>query len=64
MKNIFLSSVITSCVLLALGAPAQAQAVIGYGAFTPLPQAGEQPDPQRDYRVIVDLTQGGPTTSP
>ncbi len=64
MKNIFLSSVITSCVLLALGAPAQAQAVIGYGAFTPLPQAGEQPDPQRDYRVIVDLTQGGPDDKP
>lgn len=64
MKNIFLASVITSCVLLALGAPAQAQAVIGYGAFTPLPQAGEQPDPQRDYRVIVDLTQGGPDDKP
>ena len=64
MKNIFLASVITSCVLLALGAPAQAQAVIGYGAFTPLPQAGEQPAPQRDYRVIVDLTQGGPDDKP
>ncbi len=64
MKNIFFASVITSCVLLALGAPAQAQAVIGYGAFTPLPQAGEQPDPQRDYRVIVDLTQGGPDDKP
>lgn len=64
MKNTFLASVITSCVLLALGAPAQAQAVAGYGAFTPLPQAGEQPDPQRDYRVIVDLTQGGPDDKP
>jgi len=64
MKNIVSAPVITFCVFLALAAPAQAQAVAGYGAFTPLPQADEQPDAQRDYRVIVDLTQGGPDDKP
>lgn len=64
MKNVFFAPAISFCVALALGMSAQAQAVAGYGAFTPLPQAGEQPDPQRDYRVIVDLTQGGPDDKP
>lgn len=63
MSNIFVAPVAALFVLV-VGVPAQAEAVVGYGAFTPLPQAGEQPNPQREYRVIVDLTQGGPDDKP
>lgn len=40
--------------------PAFAQVVPGYGGFTPLPEAGEQPDPNRVYKVVFDVSQGGP----
>ncbi|MGZ9098417.1 MAG: DsrE family protein [Brevundimonas sp.] len=39
--------------------PAFAQAVPGYGGFTPLPEAGEQPVADRVYKVIFDVSQGG-----
>jgi len=48
----------------ALPSQAQAQTVVGYGAFTALPDAGEQPDAGRDYRVIFDVAQGGPDDKP
>ncbi len=44
--------------------PAHAQAVPGYGAFAPLPESGEQPDPKRLYKVIFDLSQGGADDQP
>lgn len=48
----------------AVPSPAHAQAVVGYGAFSSLPDAGEQPDAERIYRVIVDVAQGGPDDQP
>lgn len=49
----------------AAASPAAAQAVSGgYGGFTALPAAGEQPVAGREYRVIMDLTQGGPDDKP
>jgi intracellular sulfur oxidation DsrE/DsrF family protein len=48
----------------AVPSPAHAQAVVGYGAFSALPDAGEQPDAERLYRVIVDVAQGGPDDQP
>ena len=44
--------------------PSFAQAVSGFGGFKPLPEAGEQPDPSRVYRVIFDVSQGGPDDRP
>lgn len=44
--------------------PAFAQAVPGYGGFTPLPEAGEQPAPDRVYKVIFDVSQGGADDAP
>ncbi len=44
--------------------PASAQAVSGFGAFRALPEAGEQPDPEVTYRVVFDLSQGGPDDKP
>lgn len=44
--------------------PSLAQAVSGFGGFRPLPGAGEQPDPALTYRVIFDLSQGGPDDRP
>lgn len=44
--------------------PALAQAVPGYGGFAPLPQAGEQPDPDQTYRVIFDVSEGGSDAHP
>ena len=44
--------------------PSFAQAVSGFGGFKPLPEAGEQPDPSRVYRVIFDVSQGGPDDKP
>lgn len=44
--------------------PSFAQAVSGFGDFKPLPEAGEQPDPSRVYRVIFDVSQGGPDDKP
>lgn len=44
--------------------PGFAQAVSGFGGFTPLPEAGEQPNPSRTYRVIFDVSQGGPDDKP
>jgi len=71
---------VLSALVLALGAlgvsvvaiPSQAQAqaqtqtqtVVGYGAFTALADAGEQPDAGRDYKVIFDVAQGGPDDKP
>lgn len=37
---------------------AQVQATPGFGAFQALPEAGEQPDPSRFYKVIFDLSGG------
>ena len=48
----------------ALPSQAQAQTVVGHGAFTALPNAGEQPDAGRDYKVILDVAQGGPDDKP
>lgn len=44
--------------------PSFAQAVSGFGGFKPLPEAGEQPDPSRIYRVIFDVSQGGADDRP
>lgn len=44
--------------------PSFAQAVSGFGGFKPLPEAGEQPDPSRVYRVIFDVSQDGPDDKP
>ena len=44
--------------------PSFAQAVSGFGGFKPLPEAGEQPDPSRVYRVIFDVSQGGADDRP
>ena len=44
--------------------PSFAQAVSGFGGFKPLPEAGEQADPSRVYRVIFDVSQGGADDRP
>ena len=55
-----LSRLICAAVALALccAGPASAQeaAIASFGAFTPLPQAQEQPDPTRDYKVVFDIS--------
>lgn len=38
--------------------PALALAVPGYGQFAPLPDAHEQPDAVRDYKVVMDISAG------
>ena len=48
----------------AVTSPAFAQAVPGYGGFAPFPEAGEQPDPDRVYRIIFDVSHGGPDDIP
>ena len=40
---------------------AHAQAVPGYGKFTPLPQAHEQANATTDYKVVMDASQGAKT---
>jgi len=50
--------------LSAAASPALAQAVPGYGGFTPLPRAGEQPVPSRLYKVIFNLSQGAENDAP
>ncbi len=42
----------------ASGAFAQTPAVPGFGKFTALAQAHEQPDPARDYKVVFDISEG------
>lgn len=48
------------------GSPSWAQdrPVPGYGAFTPLPQAGEQPEAGRLYEVVFDISASGPEGRP
>jgi intracellular sulfur oxidation DsrE/DsrF family protein len=49
-------------ILLAAGwGAAHAQAIPGYGKFTPLPQAHEQPNATTDYKVVMDVSQGAKT---
>ncbi|WP_453977428.1 DsrE family protein [Brevundimonas sp. Marseille-Q4549] len=57
-------AVVAIAAALAMASAAHAQAVPGFGAFTTPPGAGELPDPQRAYKVIFDLAQGGPDDQP
>lgn len=57
-------AVLAIAAALTAASAAHAQAVPGYGAFSPLPESGEQPDPQRTYKVILDLSQGGQDDQP
>lgn len=43
---------------LASSALAQSPAVAGYGKFTALPQAHEQPVASTDYKVVFDISEG------
>lgn len=61
MKTVFLALALAASLA---ASPSFAQAVAGYGGFKPLPEAGEQADASRTYRVIFDVSQGGPDDKP
>lgn len=62
MRSVVLSLV--ALVLMGSAALALERPVPGYGAFTAMPEAGEQPDPARLYEVVFDVSGGGDVASP
>ncbi len=38
--------------------------IAGYGEVTPIENAGERPDPQLDYKVVLNATKGGGDDAP
>lgn len=66
MNTLFAAAVAVLSILATAPVAAHAQdaAVPGYGAFTPLSEAGEQPQSERVYEVIFDVSQGGADGQP
>mgnify|MGYP000197398564 CR=1 FL=1 len=68
MKTLFATATVAVAAVLSVLAAspswAQDRPVPGYGAFTPLPEAGEQPEVGRFYEVVFDISAGGPEGQP
>jgi intracellular sulfur oxidation DsrE/DsrF family protein len=67
-KHSKVAALLTSCALASSLASADAALLAplipGYGEVTPVDNAGERPDPNVDYKIVLNATKGGGDNSP